>query len=87
VGKDQVVHRDLTNAFVTGEGALPLLMGKMAAATLYYKVNPYVTFGFEQSIYATRLDPGVSGLAYTIAGKQSNEWQDHRTEFGPIFTF
>jgi len=24
---------------------------------------------------------------YTIAGHPSNEWQDHRTEFGPIFTF
>ncbi len=82
-GKDQVVHRDL-NAFYTGEGALPLLMGKLAAATLYYKLNPYVTFGFEQSIYATRLAPGVN---YTIAGKASNEWQDHRSEFGPIFTF
>ncbi|MGA9526867.1 MAG: hypothetical protein WBS24_01995 [Terriglobales bacterium] len=86
-GKDQVVHRDLTNAFLTGEGALPLLMGKMGALTLYYKYNPYITFGFEQSIYATRLDPGVTGLAYTIAGRTSNEWQDHRTEFGPIFTF
>ena len=84
VGKDQVVHRDLTNAFLTGEGALPLLMGKMGVVTLYYKVNPYVTFGFEQSIYATRLYPGVD---YSIAGKASNEWQDHRTEFGPIFTF
>jgi len=26
-------------------------------------------------------------LLYTIAGQPSNEWQDHRTEFGPIFTF
>jgi hypothetical protein len=24
---------------------------------------------------------------YDIAGTPSNEWQDHRTEFGPIFTF
>lgn len=81
-GKDQVVHNDLHNA--NAEGVLPLLMGKLAAATLYYKLNPYVTFGFEQSIYATRLAPGVN---YTIAGNPSNEWQDHRTEFGPIFTF
>ncbi|MFZ1998586.1 MAG: hypothetical protein WBV26_19555 [Candidatus Sulfotelmatobacter sp.] len=82
LGKDQVVHKDLFN--VNAEGVLPLLMGKMAVATLYYKLNPYVTFGFEQSIYATRLKPGVD---YTIAGNLSNEWQDHRTEFGPIFTF
>jgi hypothetical protein len=82
LGKDQVVHKDLYNP--NAEGVLPLLMGKMAVATLYYKVNPYVTFGFEQSIYATRLKSGVD---YTIAGSPDNEWQDHRTEFGPIFTF
>lgn len=82
LGKDQVVHKDLYN--VNAEGVLPLLMGKMAVATLYYKLNPYVTFGFEQSIYATRLKNGVN---YTIAGVPSNEWQDHRSEFGPIFTF
>ena len=88
MGKDQVVHSDLVtpNAGAAANvlSPLPLLMGKLVAGTLYYKVNPYVTFGFEQSIYATRLEPGVT---YTIAGQPSNEWQDHRTEFGPIFTF
>lgn len=82
LGKDQVVHKDLYNP--NAEGVLPLLSGKMAVGTLYYKLNPYVTFGFEQSLYATRLKSGVD---YTIAGTPSNEWQDHRTEFGPIFTF
>ena len=89
-GKDQVVARDITNpnfaASVNSLSPLPLSMGKLAAATLYYKVNPWCTFGFEQSIYATRLD-AATGAAYTIAGVTSNEWQDHRTEFGPIFTF
>lgn len=88
MGKDQVVHNELTNpnagAAANVLSPLPLLMGKLTAATLYYKVNPYVTFGFEESIYATRLVPGAT---YTIAGKPSNEWQDHRSEFGPIFTF
>jgi len=62
----------------------------MAAVTLYYKVNNWCQFGFEQSIYASRLDdqyPLIPGLGYTIKGVTSNEWQDHRTEFGPIFTF
>jgi hypothetical protein len=89
IGKDQVVHHDLDYAGYTGNAnilsPLPLSMGKLAAATLYYKLNPYVTFGFEQSIYATRIKDGLPG--YTIAGKPSNEWQDHRSEFGPIFTF
>jgi hypothetical protein len=59
-------------------------MGKMFAVSLYYKLNPYVQFAFEQSVYATRLEPGAN---YSIAGVPSNLWQDHRTEFGPIFTF
>jgi len=95
MGKDQVASTDMPEKrpeFLAGGilAPLPLRMGKLVAATLYYKVNPYVTFGFEQSIYATRLDANypVPGLnQYTIAGQPSNEWQDHRTEFGPIFTF
>jgi len=93
-----VVNRDLNNSGATQiacasgtcTGAndlspLPLSMGKMAVATLYYKVNNWASFGFEQSIYANRMLDGLP--VYTIAGKPSNEWQDHRTEFGPIFTF
>jgi hypothetical protein len=87
-GKDQVVHSELTNPGASSSAnvlsPLPLLMGKLVAATLYYKLNQWCQFGFEQSVYATRLEPGAT---YTIAGKASNEWQDHRTEFGPIFTF
>lgn len=85
VGKDQVVRRDLDNPNFAGGPTLPMVMGKMAAATLYYKINNWAQFGFEQSIYATRGKDGI--LLYTIAGVPSNEWQDHRTEFGPIFTF
>jgi hypothetical protein len=81
-GKDQAVHSDLINPNYSGY--LPLLMGKMFAATLYYKLNPYCTFGFEQSVYGTRL---LQGVNYDIAGSPDNLWQDHRTEFGPIFTF
>jgi hypothetical protein len=90
MGKDQVAAADLnpaTNGF-TGNAniaaPLPLRMGTLGAATLYYKLNPNISFGFEQSVYATRL---LSGAYYTIAGQQSNEWKDHRSEFGPIFTF
>ena len=88
-GKDQMYHHDLDYAGYTGNAnslsPLPLLMGKLTAATLYYKVNPYITFGFEQSLYATRMKDGLP--LYVIGGKPSNEWQDHRSEFGPIFTF
>jgi hypothetical protein len=94
-GKDQVVKRYLTMpATESAGGNLPLLMGKVFAATLYYKINPWVTFGIEQSVYGTRLAPGAGtnctltpGSCYSIAGSLDNLWQDHRTEFGPIFTF
>jgi len=59
---------------------LPLLMGKtlglvrVRAVDLRYRLEP--------------ADGGLfRGSSYSIAGKASNEWQDHRTEFGPIFTF
>jgi hypothetical protein len=84
IGKDQVVNRDLNNPSFAS-ATLPMSMGKMFAATLYYKFNNWCQFGFEQSIYATRGKDG--SLLYTIAGVPSNEWQDHRTEFGPIFSF
>ncbi len=84
-GKDQVVARDLDNKnFV---GALPMAMGKEGSATLYYKFNQWCQFAFEQSIYATRLGQRTGVPDYTIDNKLSNEWQDHRSEFGPIFTF
>jgi hypothetical protein len=89
MGKDQVNHYDLDYAGFSANAntlaPLPLSMGKLSAATLYYKLNPNIAFGFEQSIYATRMKDGLP--LYTIAGKPSNEWQDHRSEFGPIFTF
>jgi len=84
-GKDQVVARDLDNKnFV---GALPMAMGKEGSATLYYKFNQWCQFAFEQSIYATRLGRATGVPDYTIDNKLSNEWQDHRSELGPIFTF
>ena len=103
VGKDQVVDRDLNNpsssfcglgagnvcnplgAAVNSLAPLPLLMGKSFIATLNYKFNNWCAFSLEQSIYATRAMDHVN--LYEIAGTASNEWQDHRTEFGPIFTF
>ena len=102
VGKDQVNDKDLNNPSGSFCGVnpgnpcnvvhsansvapLPMSMGKMAAVTLNYKFNNWCGFSFEQSIYATRMLDHLK--VYTIAGNPSNEWQDHRTEFGPIFTF
>jgi hypothetical protein len=82
-GKDQVVDRDLNNPNFSG--SLPLLMGKVFAATLFYRLNPWCTFAIEQSNYATRLKDHAD--LYLISGVAGNEWEDNRTEFGPVFTF
>lgn len=95
-GKDQVVHPDIKKALGIGCGAadgsavctggLPLSQSRLLAATLYYKLNTWATFAFEQSQYQTTLTPEVGAL-YTIAGTPATKWKDQRTEFGPIFTF
>jgi hypothetical protein len=95
VGKDQVVDNDQLRANGIGcaaadgsascGGGLPMSMGHAAVGTLTYKFNNWCQFVFEQSVYGTRAFDHL--LLYTIAGQPSNEWQDHRSEFGPIFTF
>jgi hypothetical protein len=95
-GKDQVVHPDIKKALGIGCGAadgsqactggLPLSQGKLVAATLYYKLNNWATFAFEQSQYQTTLTP-EAGALYNIAGTPATKWKDQRTEFGPIFSF
>ncbi len=92
IGKDQANNHDINNPYYTGVvSPLPLAMGKMFAATLYYRFNRWCTFGFEQSNYATRvfdhLPLYVIGTGANGLPKTSNEWKDQRTEFGPVFTF
>ncbi len=98
-GKDQVVHRDLAHANGFGctsadnltpcNGGLPLSQSRLLAGTLYYKLNNWVTFAFEQSQYQTTLLPDFVniGVTYTIKGVAASRWKDQRTEFGPIFNF
>jgi hypothetical protein len=61
--------------------------GTMYIGTLYYKLNNWVQFGFEQSLYETHALPGSTGLLPLFNGIPSRTWRDLRSEFGPIFTF
>ncbi len=68
------------------------LKSDLAAATLYYKLNSWVTFSFEQSLYRTRALAGPKPLVGPaplplFRGSPSREWHDLRSEFGTIFTF
>jgi hypothetical protein len=58
------------------------------AATLYYKLNNWVTFAFEQSLYQTYALPGPDAPYLPLFnGTPSPAWRDLRSEGGTIFTF
>jgi hypothetical protein len=59
----------------------------MYAATLYYKLNNWVTFAFEQSLYETDGVPNAAGVFPLVNGIPSRVWRDLRSEGGTIFTF
>ena len=58
------------------------------AVTVFYKMNPWVQFGFEESHYASYALPDTKGICTTkIAGLPNCTSIDWRSEFGPVFTF
>jgi len=58
------------------------------AVTVYYKMNPWVQFGFEESHYQGQALPDTKGVCTTkVAGLPTCTSVDWRTEFGPVFTF
>jgi hypothetical protein len=60
----------------------------VAAGTLYYKLNKFVTFILEESYLRTRAIPlTATGVLPSFDGRPNREWKDFRTEFGPLFSF
>lgn len=60
------------------------------AGTLLYKLNNWVTFAFEQSLWETSTlpEPGTVNVFPLFKGTTINRtWRDLRSEGGPIFTF
>lgn len=57
------------------------------AGTLLYKLNNWVTFAFEQSLWETDALPTAAGDLPLFRGIPSRTWRDLRSEGGPIFTF
>jgi hypothetical protein len=81
-GYDQVLARDSRRL---GGGRMK---GSLAAGTLYYKLNPWVTFAVEESLYTTRAIPlTATGQFPSFQGRPMREINDFRSEIGPIFTF
>jgi hypothetical protein len=61
--------------------------GSLYAGTIYYKLNNWVTFAFEQSLLETDAIPGPTGELPLFRGIPSRTWRDLRSEGGTIFTF
>jgi len=62
--------------------------GSVKALTVFYKLNNYVQFGFEESLYQGLALPNDIGICTTkVAGLPTCTSNDWRTEFGPVFSF
>ena len=58
----------------------------MTVGTLNYKLNKWVSFAYEQSLYRTRAN--TSATAFPLfEGVHQHEWRDLRSEGGLIFSF
>ncbi|HEV8047742.1 MAG TPA: hypothetical protein VGP35_08425 [Terriglobales bacterium] len=89
-GLDQVVHADFAKAKDIGADGAGPYKSTLNAVTLFYRLNPWVQFGFEESLYSSYALPNDAGVFTpntSVAGVPSRTWRDLRSEFGPIFTF
>ncbi|HTC67311.1 MAG TPA: hypothetical protein VK685_09260 [Candidatus Acidoferrum sp.] len=81
-GTDQANTRDLAKAAPGGSRA----RSDMTVGTLNYKLNKWVSFSFEESLYRTRANTAVPDLPLFM-GLHQHEWRDVRSEGGAIFSF
>jgi hypothetical protein len=81
-GTDQANTNDLAKVAPGGSRA----RSDMTVGTLNYKLNKWVSFSFEQSLYRTRANTAVPDLPLFM-GLHQHEWRDLRSEGGAIFSF
>jgi hypothetical protein len=81
-GTDQANTNDLAKVAPGGSRA----RSDMTVGTLNYKLNKWVSFSFEQSLYRTRANTAVPVLPLFM-GLHQHEWRDLRSEGGAIFSF
>src|ERR1017187_7518441 len=88
-GIDAAVANDFRFAkSISAEAGGGPIKSSLNAVTVFYKMNPWVQFGFEESHYASYAVPDTKGACTTkIAGLPNCTSIDWRTEFGPVFTF
>jgi hypothetical protein len=81
-GTDQANTHDLAKVAPGGSRA----RSDMTVGTLNYKLNKWVSFSFEESLYRTRANTAVPDLPLFM-GLHQHEWRDLRSEGGAIFSF
>jgi hypothetical protein len=89
-GIDAANHFDFARAKDIGKNGAGPYKSTFNAGTLYYKVNNWCTFAYEESLYSSYAlpnDVGVFTANTSVAGVPGHTWRDLREEFGPIFTF
>ncbi len=80
-GIDEARERDIDKLGASGDRH----KSTMAVGSLNYKLNKWVMFSYEESLYTTHFNPEVALPLYR--GAPSREWNDLREEGGPIFSF
>lgn len=90
-GTDQANTNDLLHI---SAAASSRSRSDMSVGTLNYKLNKWVSFAFEQSLYRTRantateINPATGLPRYPLfEGIPQHEWRDLRSEGGVIFSF
>ena len=78
-GVDQAKTRDIDELQGTRH------MSTMLVGTLNYKLDKWVMFSYEQSLFTTHANPEEPLPLFK--GVPSREWNDIREELGPTFTF
>jgi len=92
-GIDAVDANDFYIGKALGADSAGPIKSTLKGATVFYKMNPWVQFGFEETKYSSYAVPAISGSgagtcnADRVGNVPSCTATDWRTEFGPIFTF
>jgi hypothetical protein len=88
-GMDQANTDDLLHTSATASSRA---RSDMTVGTLNYKLNKWVSFAYEQSLYRTRANTATRNAAGLpgfplFEGIPQHEWRDLRSEGGVIFSF
>jgi hypothetical protein len=88
-GTDQANTHDLLHNSATASSRA---RSDMTVGTLNYKLNKWVSFAYEQSLYRTRANTATRNAAGLpgfplFEGIPQHEWRDLRSEGGVIFSF